>query len=157
MKIKSTCWYSEHIVHFKLNTGIYENIIVFLNENNISFLTTMKLDFTNIPFNLHGKGNSENLLDYLSKNNKNVTLIYNFIEYFLKQIAKIKYSNGKFLNFYIDFNDNWENLQISIYDPYIPTTTTTTTTTTLISTTTLSPTTTLISEFFDLFDQIYSI
>lgn len=84
MTIKSTCWYYEHIVHFKLKTGIYENIVVFLIDNKISFLTTMDLDFTNIPINLHGKGNSKNLLDYLSKNKENFILIYNF-DYFAMQ------------------------------------------------------------------------
>jgi hypothetical protein len=135
MTIKSTCWFNKHIVHFKLKTGKYENIIVFLNDNKISFFTTMELDFTNIPHNLHGKGNSKNLLDYLSKNNDNITLIYNFIEYFMKNIAKIKYNNGKLINYHISSNDNWENSQISIYS-YIPTTTTTTTTITPATTTT---------------------
>ena len=124
--IKSTCWFSEHEVKFKLETGIYQNIIDFLIINNISFLAEMKLDFTTIPINLHGKGNSRNLLDYISKNSENVVLIKSFLEYFMIQIAKIKY-NDKLIIFYFNLIDSWDNMQLSIFDPFIPTTTTTTT------------------------------
>jgi hypothetical protein len=160
--IKSNCWFLDHNVKFKLETGIYQNIVDFLIVNNISFLTDMNIDFTIIPFNLHGKGNSKNLLDYISKNSENVALIKSFLEYFIIQIAKIKYYNGKLINFNFNITENWENMQITIYGLFIPTTTTTTTmvpTTTIVPTTTMVPTTTLISEpeIFDLFGQLYTI
>jgi hypothetical protein len=113
--IKSNCWFSEHEVKFKLETGIYQNIIEFLIVNKISFLADMNLDFTIIPFNLHGKGNSKNLLDYISKNSENVILIKSFFEYFIIQIAKIKYDTGKLIKFNFNLTESWENMQISIY------------------------------------------
>lgn len=62
------CWFDEHNVRFKLKTGNYTNIIVFLSEHKLSFLSEMKLNFDNIPINLHGNGYSYNLLQYLSNN-----------------------------------------------------------------------------------------
>ena len=57
-----------------------ENIITFLDFHELSFLKYMKLDFTQIPFLLHGKGKSENLLEYLANNTDNDILIVQFVQ-----------------------------------------------------------------------------
>jgi len=116
MEIKSLVWSNDHWVKFNLIIGVYENIIIFLDYHNLSFLATMDLDFTQIPFLLHGKGNSKNLLQYLSNNTDDISLIFNFINYFMVYIIKMKYydSNDVVL-FYLRESTKWQNINIVYY------------------------------------------
>jgi hypothetical protein len=129
-------------VKFKAKTGYYQNIISFFEDCDILFMSTMKLDFTKIPFNLHGNGNSENIIEYLAKNNDNPNLIYNFLNYFITDISKIKYDDDQKLIFEFLPNENWQNLNLLIYKRFLPTTTTTAPTTTTTAPTTTTTTTT---------------
>ena len=61
-------WYDNHWVIFTLGVDSYQNIITFLEINGLFFLAEMQLNFDTIPLALHGKGNSNNLLDYLANN-----------------------------------------------------------------------------------------
>ena len=90
MVIESLVWVSDHWVKFRLILVNYENIIMFLEYHGLSFLSTMDLDFTKIPFLLHGKGNSKNLLQYLANNTDNNYLIFQFIEYFIIYLIQMK-------------------------------------------------------------------
>lgn len=113
----SSCLFNGHRVKFILILGIYQNIITFLETNEISFLSTMELDFTQIPLILHGKGVSKNLLEYLSNNSSNSTLISKFLNYFIGLI-NIKYSNNENLKFQFFENSNWQNMNLEIMTPY---------------------------------------
>jgi hypothetical protein len=93
-------------IKFILTTGNYQNIITFLESSNLSFITEMKLNFDSIPLSLHGKGNSENLLEYLGNNLDNSNLIFKFLNYFLT-ILNIKYVYNEKLIFEFIENDNW--------------------------------------------------
>lgn len=125
--IQSKVWFNNNWVLFSLNINTYQNIITFLESNGLSFLTTMSLDFNTIPFVLHGKGNSKNLLEYLGNNTDNAILIKQFLVYFITDIVIMKYYlSGEKINF--EFLDNsWQDMSMLVYGPYIPTTTTTTT------------------------------
>lgn len=114
-------------IKFILKLGTYQNIITFFNENNISFLSKMKLNFDNIPLSLHGNGYSENLLEYLA-NNKNSDLIFNFFNFFLNSV-NIKTTNSEKIIFEFIKNDKWQDINLLIYISQSPTTTTTPTTT----------------------------
>jgi hypothetical protein len=120
MVIESLAWSIDHWVKFRLVLGNYENIITFLDYHSLSFLTTMNLDFTSIPFTLHGKGDSKNLLQYLANNTDNATLISQFINYFLSTIIKMKYYyTGENVVFYFTENVKWQSTNIDFYNPEI--------------------------------------
>ena len=120
MVIESSVWASDHWVRFRLVIGIYENIITFLDYNELSFLTTMDLDFTQIPFLLHGKGNSKNLLQYLANNTDDTPLISQFLDYFLRFIIKMKYYySGENVVFNFIGITTWQNMNIDFYNPEI--------------------------------------
>jgi hypothetical protein len=120
MVIESLAWAGDRWVKFRLILGFYQNVITFLEYNNLSFLTTLELDFTQIPFLLHGKGNSKNLLQYLENNTDNVFLISQFIDYFLRFIIKIKYYyTGENAVFYFTESTEWQNMNINFYNPEI--------------------------------------
>ena len=125
--IPAKVWIDNHWVFFSLIIGDYKNLISFLNTNELSFLTTLNIDFTNIPLNLHGKGVSNNLLNYLSNNSNDNFLIDQFLNYFLNKIIIISYSSGKKLNYKLNGDAKWQDMTFSAYSSYIPTTTTTTT------------------------------
>jgi len=126
-KIPAYC-FADHKINFNLGICLYQNIITFLEENNILFLSNMKLNFDLIPLELHGKGNSSNLLEYLSKNdNEN---IYKFINYFLFDIIKIDTYNSDIF-FEIKMKSDWQNINITVFEKYITTIAPTTTTTTI--------------------------
>lgn len=117
MVIESLVWSGDHWVKFRLVLGNYENIIAFLDYHNLFFLTTLELDFTQIPFLLHGKGNSTNLLQYLANNTNNSSLIFQFIEYFIVYIIQMKYYySGERVAFNFFENDKWQNMNIDVYD-----------------------------------------
>lgn len=82
MTIQAKIWYDNHWVLFSLGIGSYQNIITFLQENNIFFLAEMELNFDLIPLSLHGKGISYNLLGYLANNSDDNKLILNFLRLF---------------------------------------------------------------------------
>jgi hypothetical protein len=120
MIIESLVWYSDHWVKFRLILGDYENIITFLEYNELSFLKIMNLDFTQIPFLLHGKGNSKNLLQYLANNTEDNILITQFIDYFLKFIIKMKYYySGENVVFYFGESLKWQNTNVNFYNSEI--------------------------------------
>ena len=123
--IPSKVWVVDRWVTFQLSIGVYQNIITFLNDNNLTFLTTLTLDFSQLPFALHGKGNSTNLLEYLSNNTDDNLLILQFLNYFIKNIVVISYSYGQKLNFNINIESDWQNMQMYVYDNITTTTTTT--------------------------------
>lgn len=60
--IPSTCWNSTNTVKFNLYIGEYQNLIIFLDNHELAYLTEIELDFTVIPTKLHGKGVSKNLI-----------------------------------------------------------------------------------------------
>jgi hypothetical protein len=151
------CWANGNNIKFKLKPGSYTNIIDFFNKNNISFLAETEINFNEVPINLRGKGHSNNLVQYLSNNNSNPSLINNFLNYYVSQIAKIKYSNGYKIFFAFSETTDWHTMNFRVFDSdfinltstttttLAPVTTTTTTlapTTTTTTTTTLAPTTT---------------
>lgn len=144
--ISAMCWNGSFWVKFRLFPNKYNNFLTFLSAQNIYFLAEMKLDFTKIPKTLHGHGNSNNLLEYISNNSGDVSLVLSFINYFIISIARIKYSSGKNLNFVILPESTWQKslfIAQGSYIPPVPTTTTTTTPApTTTTTTTLAPTTT---------------
>jgi hypothetical protein len=89
--IKAKCWSLDHWIIFKLRLGVYENIMMFLDEYQLHFLAEQRLDFTTIPLSLRGKGSSYNLIEYLSINNEDYNLLKNFLIYFLNIIVNIDY------------------------------------------------------------------
>ncbi len=120
MVIESLVWASDHWVRFRLIIGTYENIITFLDNQGLYFLTTLELDFTQIPFLLHGKGDSKNLLQYLSNNTDDNSLISQFIQYFLSTIIKMKYYySGESVVFYYSESTKWQSMNIFFYSPEI--------------------------------------
>ena len=149
--VPAKCLYQGQWVNFNLIIGNFDNIIVFLNANNVAFLTTMELDFTSIPLVLHGRGRSRNLLEYLSNNNDNNSLISKFLNYFLSDIADIRYFSDKKINFNLSTNTKWQDTIFTVTGPYIPPITPTTTTTT----TEPEPTTTAEPETFELFGKLH--
>ena len=146
MLIPSKVWVVDRWVTFSLNIGNYQNIITFFDENGLSFLTMLSLDFSQYPISLHGKGNSTNLLEYLSNNTDNNSLILQFLNYFLKNIIIISYSSGQKLNFNLNSDTIWQNMTLNVYGTYIPPTTTTTTVLITTTTTTEELTTTTTTE-----------
>ena len=139
-KIPASCLNIDHRVKFNLKLGIYQNIIAFLKDNNILFFSEMKLDFTQIPLELHGFGNSKNLIEYLANNNLDNILILNFLNYYLNSILKIEYTYKDDILFYFNLNNEWQNM--NLYTIILPVTTTTTTNATTTTTTTNATTTT---------------
>ena len=121
--ISASCQNIDHRVKFKLNLGIYQNILTFLNDHELSFLSKMKLDFTQIPVELHGYGRSENLMMYLANNNLNPTLIFNFLNYFLN-IIDIEYNYKDNIIFKFVENEQWQNINLYVYVEFTTTTTT---------------------------------
>ena len=87
--VNSNLWYIDQNIKLKIKLGIYQNILIFFNDNDILFLSEMKLDFTQIPFLYHGSGDSKTLIEYLSNNSDNNDLIYRFLQYFLFTVTKI--------------------------------------------------------------------
>ena len=125
----ATVLYNENRIHFELELKEYGNIISFLIENKLEFLSEMILD---IPPALHGNGVSNNLLEYLTNNNDKY-LLSNFITYFMRLID-IK--NDDNIKFQISESFKWQTMKVSIIK-------TTTTTTTMEPTTTTTTTTIL--------------
>ena len=120
MGIDSLVWASDRWIKFKLDIGIYENIITFFDSQGLLFLTTLELDFTKIPFSLHGKGDSKNLLQYLSNNKDDENLILKFIEYFMDNIIQIKYYySGERVLFKLTESEKWQNINIDFYNPSV--------------------------------------
>ena len=126
MKLKSKCWVNDHWINFDLMLGTYDNIITFLNAQKLSFLSEIHLDFSNIPLELHGKGNSINLLQYLANNTDDNALISRFLEYFLNMTLDMRYVSGKKIDFLFPEDSSWQNFTVSILNPYTTTTSTTT-------------------------------
>ena len=89
--IPSKFWFNDHWVRFNIIIGEHQNVITFLESNNILFLSEFTLDFSTIPIELHGNGNSKNLLEYLSNNVDNYSLVSKFLDYFLNIILNMKY------------------------------------------------------------------
>jgi hypothetical protein len=122
--MKASLLYNNNRVQFRLIPGEYQNIIVFLETNNILFVSEMQLDFSKIPLQLHGRGNSNNLLEYLSNNNTDYNLLFSFLNYFISNVINIQYENGHNIIFSFLENVKWQNMMM-----FIPSSTTTTTTT----------------------------
>ena len=158
--IPSKCWYEDNWVEFNLQIDEYENIIDFLYLNKLDFLANMNIDFDSIPISLHGRGRSKNLLDYLANNTNNISLIKDFIQYFIFNMTKIKYFTGEKLNYNLSDSSKWQTSKMLV-SGYLPDKTTTTTTT-FLPTTTILPTTTSLSmssssELFEIFGQLYNV
>ena len=116
---KAYCIVNNSGIKFNLSSFSYNNIIDFLEQSNLDVLTTMKLDFSKIPLHLHGRGVSNNLLDYFSNNSNNSSLLLEFSYYFLSN-GDFRYgdSNEK-IDFIITKDNVWQNMTISI-DYYKP-------------------------------------
>jgi hypothetical protein len=100
---------SGNVVTFEYKHGQYDNFIDFLNEHKIAFMTEVDIDFTNIPISLHGRGDSNNLLEYIANNNSDVNLIKSFIDYFIKEICDIRLTTGEKISFNIHNSSTWQN------------------------------------------------
>ena len=127
MGIKSKCFVNSHWIGFNLLIGSYDNIITFLDAQKLLFLSELYLDFSTIPFELHGKGHSSNLLQYLANNTDDNLLVSRFLEYFLNVTLDMRYLSGKKIDFILPEESNWQNFTVSILNPYTTTTTTTAT------------------------------
>jgi hypothetical protein len=145
-------WVNTHEVKFTLKIGQYYNVIDFLNQNKLSFLITMPIDFSSVSPNLIGKGNPKNLSDYLAFNESNYILTLNFLNYFLNTICDFRYSSNNKKLVYV-FRENtkitWKTVVITISGsgvkppkpkPPLVTTTTTTIAPPITTTTTTLPT-----------------
>jgi len=127
MKIKSKCWVVDHWVVFTLTINAYENIMTFLNAQNLLFLSNIELDFSTIPLELHGNGESKTLVQYLANNTDNNALISKFLDYFLNVQFNMKYYyTGEQITFYFPEESGWQNFQIYFNPPATTTTTSTT-------------------------------
>lgn len=117
--IKAKCWFDNRWVRFNLTTGTYTNIMVFLNQMKLSFYADMPINFETLPKELHGKGTSVSLVDYLAKNEGDDYLILNFLIYFLNNLVDIRYTNGKKLNFSFVSGPEWQGLQLVVGDEVV--------------------------------------
>jgi hypothetical protein len=117
MKIAAKCWVVDHWVRFNLYIGTYENIITFFDAQKLSFLTELEIDFTIVPLELHGRGQSITLLDYLANNGDNNTLVSKFLVYFLNTFTEMSYLNDTKMNFSLSEESSWQNFQITIDTP----------------------------------------
>lgn len=108
------CLYDNNWVKFTIKYGRYINFIEFLKENKIYFLSSMELNFNEIPRAYHGNSKSNNLLEYLANNVDDGALIGDFISYFFYNITKIQSRNSSKLMFYIIQNNDWIKQQIII-------------------------------------------
>lgn len=111
-------WINNNWIRFIAVYGTYSNIIDFFDSHNISFIKTNYINFDNVPINLHGFGNSYNLMDYLSNNAGNTTLICDFINYYLNILDfRYYYKDQKLvLNFYCN-NAGWQISKLEVADP----------------------------------------
>jgi len=122
-KKSAKLWLVDHWVRFKINENIYyDNIIIFLENQNISFLNTVNIDFSSIPLELHGNGRSNNLLEYLANNNNNNLLIEKFLNYFLSEIFDVRYYNDNSKILFYFSGETWQKLKIVVNtnNPPIP-------------------------------------
>lgn len=110
-------WANNNWVNFKIKTGRHTNIITFLDDSNISFIKDMPIDFTNILIPIHGNGNSNNLLDYLSNNERNDYLIKSFLPWFLSMLD-IRYADGDKIKIIIINNSDWRKSNIIVEPQY---------------------------------------
>lgn len=133
MELIAKCWNIDHWIKFKLMVGTYENLIAFLDAHELSFLGKMELNIDNIPISLRGRGNSKNLLEYISNNVDNPDLIFRFVSYFLNGILDSRYESGKKLIFHFNYNSRWQEQSLQVSGPYVPPTTPIPTTTGLLS------------------------
>jgi hypothetical protein len=118
--LKAKCWNGEYWIQFKLYLGIYENLITFLEVQKLFFLAEMKIDFSLIPIELHGKGQSENLLQYLANNGDNNVLISNFLLYFLNILTDMRYIDDTKIKFSFSEEGSWQTFQLTVgYPPII--------------------------------------
>ena len=137
MELIAKCWNVDHWVKFKLMIGEYENLIAFFDAHELSFLSKMELNMVNMPVSLRGRGNSKNLLEYISNNVDNPDLIFRFVSYFLNGIIDARYNSGKKLIFHFNYNDRWQEQSLQVSGPNVPPTTALPTTTVLPTTTEL--------------------
>ena len=108
-------WINNNWVNFKIKSGVYTNIITFLDNNTLSFIKKNHIDFDKIPIPIHGNGNSQNLLDYLSNNNNNPDLIQSFLSYFINKLD-FRYIDDTKIKIKIINNIDWRK-SIVIVDP----------------------------------------
>ena len=55
--VNSNLWYIDQNIKLKIKLGIYQNILIFFNDNDILFLSEMKLDFREIALShIQNKG-----------------------------------------------------------------------------------------------------
>ena len=107
-------WLNNTWVRFNLSFGLYSNILEFFNLHDISMIETNYIDFSKIPTVLHGFGNSQNLLEYLSNNSADNKLIMNFLNYYLFQLNfRYYYTNEKIVMELLS-SDSWQNSTINI-------------------------------------------
>lgn len=100
--------------HFVEKSGTYDNILAYLDNNNISFVKSNYIDFNTIPKQYHGVGFSRNLLDYISNNSNNNNLIFSFINYYFNKL-QIKYTDGTIFKLNVDMTDNWKTSKIRVF------------------------------------------
>jgi len=115
-------WSASKWINCKIRVSVYENILTFLNINNMSYVAEMQIDFSKIPDNLRGSGSSKNLITYLDNNIRNNSLIVKFLNYFIISILQIQYNNGNKINLKISESYNWKNSSIEVLGGFfIPT------------------------------------
>jgi hypothetical protein len=107
-------WLNNGWIIFNLNFGLYSNIIEFFNQHDISIIETNYIDFSTIPIALHGFGNSQNLLEYLSKNSADNKLIINFLKYYLGVLNFRYYYTDEKIVLEIINSDSWQTSTINV-------------------------------------------
>ena len=100
-------------IYFTEENGIYDNVMSYLDHNNLSFVKTNYIDFNNVPFEYRGIGVSNNLSEYFSNNFNNNSLIIKFIYYHFEKL-NFKYIDGGLFTWNIENSDNWMTSKVSV-------------------------------------------
>ena len=118
MKFASKCWLNDHWHKFNLKTGLYQNVLVFLQDHNLmTVVGKLEIDFSKIPEQLHGK-TSRNLLEYLAKNESDYELVARFLYYFMNTYIDMRLMdyNDKRVRFTFSSGTSWKDMSFTIPD-----------------------------------------
>lgn len=118
MKFASKCWLNDHWHKFNLKTGLYQNVLVFLQDHNLmTVIGKLEIDFSKIPEQLHGK-TSRNLLEYLAKNESDYELVARFLYYFMNTYIDMRLMdyNDKRVRFIFSSGTSWKDMSFTIPD-----------------------------------------
>jgi len=106
-------WINNTWIYFNVKFKLYNNIIIFLDENKLSFVKYNYINFNKIPKQLHGYGKSTNLIEYLTNNNHNNKIIISFLNFFIQSL-KFSYRDGSKMKISLTNNNDWRTSQIKV-------------------------------------------